>query len=210
MKQRPTELSQPKLGDPQRAFDYVRDAFFPKWDRQRRWKLCLNQRLKGEHGECHSERQTIEIGPTAANELLLLIVHEICHAVAGPSHSQRWKSRMLVAATTAATVGMAKLAVQLQDEVIAYDKEDAPSLTQQIYNNLEDMACAGAVPPAFEHVRTHLLHEYNFTEGEFRKRFPRAERVYREACEARARRRAAREQRQQLSGGASNSESVPK
>lgn len=200
MKQQSAKLSHLHSGDPHRAFDYVRDAFFPKWDRQRKWKLSVNRRLKGEHGKCYTERQTIEIGPTGTNELLLLIIHEICHAAASPCHGQRWKSRVLVAAKTAATIGLDKLAKQLQDEVIAYDNNDMPSLTQQVHDRLEGIALVGAAPPVFEQVRDYLLREYTLTEGEFRKRFPRAEKVYREACEARAQRQAAREERRRLSG----------
>ncbi len=200
MKQIPPKPSRRQLSDPHRAFDYVRDAFFPKWDRQRKWKLCVNRRLKGGHGKCHTERQTIEIGPPGTNELLLLIIHEICHAAASPCHGQRWKRRVLVAAKTAATIGLDKLAKQLQEEVIAYDNKGMPSLTQQVHDRLEGIALVGAAPPVFEQARDYLLREYNLTEGEFRKRFPRAEKVYREACEARVRREAAREERRRLSG----------
>lgn len=185
MKRRPAKLSHRQFGDPYRSFDYVRDVFFPKWDRRRKWKLCVNRRLKWGTGQCHREHQTIEIGPTKPNVLLLLIIHEICHAAASPSHGQRWKGRLLLAAQTAAIVGMDKLAEQLRNEVTIYDKR-APSRNQAVYADLESIAISSAAPPKFEQVLNYLLCEYKITEVEFRKHCPRAEKFYREACEAHA------------------------
>jgi hypothetical protein len=169
---------------PQEAFSFIRKRFFPRWDRLGKWKLCIRRHLKPGRGKCLPERQTIVISSASSNQLVVLIIHEICHAVASQSHGQRWKRRMLKGADTAVALGLSELAEQLRVEVVAYNNPDAPSVSAEIYAKIEDVGYCRRVPPPFRQLAAYLRREYTMTRNEFRTRLPRAALVYRKARQA--------------------------
>jgi hypothetical protein len=177
---------------PQEAFEFVRMTFFPKWDRQRRWKLRILPRLRSGCGKCLTERQIIVIAPTASHRLLPLIIHEICHAAAAVHHGQRWKRRVLKAADTAAAIGLASLAEELRKDTGAYGDEMSRLTAAQVYTQIEDAVITANELPSFKRVAAWVRSEYNFTPSEFHRRFRRAAEIYRKACLYRAEKEAAR------------------
>lgn len=67
--------------DYQVAFNYVRQAFFPRWDRKREWALLEVDDLDGACGSCVTPEKRVKIVPGySGNCLLLILIHEICHS----------------------------------------------------------------------------------------------------------------------------------
>jgi hypothetical protein len=66
----------------QADFVTVRDLYFRRWDWAGRWRLKICS-LPG-NGRCDDERRLILIDPKSYDreENLVVIIHEICHAVA--------------------------------------------------------------------------------------------------------------------------------
>ena len=91
-----------------RLFVRARSQFFPKWDTAREWRIVEGRRRgwDGETGYCSSQEKRIyidtsEAGWLSRDELLALIIHEICHDVATAHHLERWATRMEKAAQKA-------------------------------------------------------------------------------------------------------------
>ena len=102
-------------------FAYARENFFPKWDLDCQWEIVAGQRKrsKGETGYCSSKEKRIYIAPHQVRNmpddgLLALVIHEICHDVATPHHTERWVKRMEVAAKTAESLSQPELACKIR------------------------------------------------------------------------------------------------
>lgn len=88
----------------QTAFQYVRLNFFPKWDREGKWRVvenpsCSKSDIKKEVGDvlalCCDLNKCIfffEI-PDDEDALYALLIHEICH-VSGRGHGKKWARNM--------------------------------------------------------------------------------------------------------------------
>lgn len=89
----------------QNAFQYVRQTFFPRWDRKRKWKVvqtrsCLeSDGRKKEVGDvlatCCDINKCIFFNeiPENKDDLHALLIHEICH-VSGRGHGNKWARNM--------------------------------------------------------------------------------------------------------------------
>ena len=68
------------------------------------------------------ETKTIHVMnvPGEDNDLQLLLIHEICHAVAAGSHAKRWRERMAKAAQKAKQMRLNKFAKMIYKEVQVY------------------------------------------------------------------------------------------
>ena len=87
------------------AFQKVKQNYFPRWDRAGEWKIkkmemhftCgKKMRTRFFQGRCEPWTKTIFIVFTSNIETLEgIIIHEVCHAIAGTLHTNRWKERML-------------------------------------------------------------------------------------------------------------------
>jgi hypothetical protein len=85
------------------AFKFIRETFFPKWDKVGSWRVKIKKDLSSQ-GICNARAKSILIQreKPISGSLFLLLVHGICHSVAAPSgHGKRWKERMLRAAGVA-------------------------------------------------------------------------------------------------------------
>ena len=89
-------------------YQYVRTTFFPQWDRKRQWKAQLSGGPFASNGSCESETKTININwETDPKDLVLVLIHEIAHAVARDYHGKKWQARMEKAAKRAEEIGEA-------------------------------------------------------------------------------------------------------
>src|SRR5262245_5171459 len=90
---------------------YIKHLFFPRWDRDDRWRFSTRSRRRV-HGHCDPVARTIEIvaHPSDSDERDRLLIHEICHAVAPGNHGVVWQQRMEKAAATADDLGRSRLA----------------------------------------------------------------------------------------------------
>ena len=98
------------------SVEYVRQTFFPRWDRKRRWQIVEVDDLDGSQGRCVREVKTISIvrGMTAGDDLLVLLIHEIGHAVSNGYHARLWLLRMEKAAEVGDGKGLAAIASLLR------------------------------------------------------------------------------------------------
>jgi hypothetical protein len=106
------------------AYADVRRDFFPRWDRQRLWRF----RVGGAPGRCQSQCDTklrlirINVLHPEPDERDLLLIHEICHALACVAHWRPWFRRMRKAADRAEAFGRAHLADMIRQHVREYEE----------------------------------------------------------------------------------------
>jgi len=164
----------------QEAFDYVRETFFPQWDRKRQWTVRLNE-FAPYYGQADPKTKIITLNYVSDNDGYLhrLLVHEICHVVAAQQHGKRWQERYLKAATTAKEVGREHLATLIAEDIEIYTSPDkqVPMTATDIYRRIEDILLA--VPTIqYEDLISRVAWEYGMLPPEFLKRYKRCREVY--------------------------------
>lgn len=72
-----------------KAWFGIKKNVFPQWDRGGHWRLHVRTLSGPTHGHCDREKKCIYIArvPEDPDERDLLLVHEICHALAGITES---------------------------------------------------------------------------------------------------------------------------
>ncbi len=121
----------------QRELKQVRKAFFPRWDRAKLWKCRTVRELDGACAKCVAESKTLKIA--FSDNPTLLLIHEICHAVAGYGHSKKWQARMAKAAIDAERGGRPELAVQIREEIRGYQETPVTGKVAEIYGLIDDV-----------------------------------------------------------------------
>ena len=102
------------------AFQVVREQFFPKWDRAKRWRVRQVDYLDESQGKCCRDRKEIQIlNFPDGEERNLLLIHEIAHAF-DLGHEERWQARIKSALDTAEQLGRTELAGLLREELAQY------------------------------------------------------------------------------------------
>jgi hypothetical protein len=122
----------------QNSFEQIKREFFPKWDRLGEWKIewASENDMHGSQGKCCSEKKVILVSYLSYE----LIIHEICHAIAGPHHGKTWANRFLKAANHAGRIGHIELHNSIINECNLYELEIARITAQVIYQRIEDAA----------------------------------------------------------------------
>jgi len=102
----------------EKAFEYVKNTYFPRWDKSRKWKVeeCSEELCaigaRGVDGKCESKTKTIKINMTRIskdqNDLYDLLIHEICHCH-NLGHGESWQNAMFKRANIARTLGQLEL-----------------------------------------------------------------------------------------------------
>jgi len=64
-----------------------------------------------------------------ADSRTVTLIHEICHAVTGPSHGKRFRARLHQAAQHAKQLGEMALALALSQEADGYEPEAGEQIT---------------------------------------------------------------------------------
>lgn len=166
----------------------IKHQFFPRWDRDHRWRISTRSRRKVE-GCCEPERRVIEIAVQYADQDKRdrLLIHEICHAVADGGHGNKWQDRMERAARRADDLGRDRLARLLREEIEEYQQgwkpvDEAYGIVQEWLTCNPDLTLA--------QVRQALADQYGLLVTEVGKTLRRFKKVFmeakREAQEARA------------------------
>lgn len=120
----------------QDEFRQICDTFFPQWNRDG-WECRECQNLNGSCGECCTKSKTVKIAADVDN-LTLVLIHEICHAVGGSGHEAEWQNSMEDVAVQAQKIGRSKLAGQIREEVRQY--QETPITTEEdIYERLDEI-----------------------------------------------------------------------
>lgn len=166
----------------QRHFHSVKSVFFPRWDRDDRWRVTTSSK-RNVDGYCDSKRRVIEIVRTSSDhpdKLDLLLIHEICHAFSS-GHGKMWQDRMSKAIKRAHEVGRHELAQLLQDEILGYQRSPSASLQRELfYGSIED-AVLGRPKTTLPAIISYLADKNGMLESEVCKSYPRTEAVFRKA-----------------------------
>lgn len=166
-----------------RAFEAVRQRYFPRWDREQQWRVRVgfhSPELGRADGYCDGESKTIWINPTrvtSGDDLDQLLIHEICHAIAGKGHTQkRFQARLHQVAGTARKLGRDTLAENIESEVLEY--EETPQVTPKtVYSEVSDVLVD--LPKAsFEQVVFHLAQRHAVTQDQLLVWCPKLRAVY--------------------------------
>ncbi len=160
----------------QKAFEYVRVTFFPRWDRNKKWIVRLNHDLPS-IGRCNHETKSIEISYISDDDdkLYLLLIHEICHALQ-LGHAGIWQARMLKASEKAKEISHENLSEMLKKEVDGYirsPKVTAKVIYFEIYDAIMD------VPTVKYHdLIEYMARQYGQYPTEFEKNYKKCREVY--------------------------------
>jgi hypothetical protein len=167
------------LKDYEREFDYVRQTYFPRWDRKKEWNCHVLDDVDGAEGQCRSESKTIKIGYTVGSRLRLLFIHEIAHAAASVGHDKKWQARMKKAAQKAETIGEFELSGEIRKEIEGYnDPENLRPTAAIIYQQIEDTVRDGSTVLPFEAVMDHIRRLYGMSRPDFLKKYKRVQRAF--------------------------------
>jgi hypothetical protein len=164
----------------QEAFEYIRNTFFPQWDKKHQWIAREVDDLPSE-GNCERETKTISLRylPREDDKLYLWLIHEICHSTT-PSHGRKWINRMLRIASRAKATGHDNLAKELFNHVDKYQKSE-PLRAQDVYQMIED-AVIDAPDWSYDDIINWVAQECGCSEEELEKEFKRCRKVYDEVA----------------------------
>ncbi len=128
----------------QKAFETVRRDYFPRWDKGKKWHLEYDNG-RSAHGICDTATKTIWIGaavvPEREKELLLTIIHEICHSFhgCGGLHGPSWQQKMRQKAHLAKQKGDEALAGLIQEDIEGYTSCPERIYASTVYNSIEQI-----------------------------------------------------------------------
>ena len=162
------------------VFDFVRRAFFPRWDKKNQWVIRELSSLPSE-GRCDNDKKTIFVKyvPEEDDRLYELLIHEICHAVASPGHGKKFLVRMAKAATTAQMLGYGELSRMLNTDIEETKKGLIVDATE-IYNLVGDWA-VDKPDLTYDEMLEAVSRRFGFYPAELEKRYKRFRKVYEEA-----------------------------
>jgi hypothetical protein len=162
-----------------KEFQYVKETFFPTWDKQGLWRLELAEDLNGATAYCKTEPKTIEVLKSVGfDKLRVILIHEISHAVTSCGHGKPWLSRMEKAAQKAERLGMNDLAQQIRSGLDWYG--EAPHYRQVIYTQIVD-AVISQPDADFMTLISVVGREYGISGEELLESCKRARKVYDQA-----------------------------
>jgi hypothetical protein len=120
-----------------REFDEIRRQFFPRWVQGGHWRVTFGYRSSERDalGHCDLATKTIFVAPFLRNQPAArrhTLVHEVCHAVAGLGHGEKFCRRLRGAARRAEALGDLGLAWRLSEEAGQY--EEAPLMSAWVYS----------------------------------------------------------------------------
>ena len=168
-------MTKPRL---KHEFQTVRQQFFPRWDRESRWRIRQVSDLNGAHGRVYPETRTIRITHLPdGDEGTVLLIHEIAHAASNWGHGKKWQARMERAAVAADAMSRPELARLLRKEVAGYRDPVARVTARLAYQEISD-AVVEAPDVTFLQVVDCLRRDYGFSRKEFLDRFRRARAVF--------------------------------
>ena len=108
-------------------FAWVRATLFPRWRRGTEWSVTYGTRSDETHedGYCDTDGRVIYVHPkqsqSEADTRRLVLVHEVCHAVAGSGHGRKFCKRMRRAARDADGAGERELGTLLESEAVQHE-----------------------------------------------------------------------------------------
>ncbi len=169
----------------QKAGDYIHKTFFPLWDQKGQWAIKEDYKLLGQ-GLCSEDKKTIflQFVSSKNDDLYLLLIHEICHAVTNSSHGKKWFDRMLKASNRAKEIGLKNLSERLLNELVGY-KEAPPINAKYVYGTIEDWVIQSETLVPYKPLIEALSKDLGCTKGDLTKKYTLTKRAYQKAVKLR-------------------------
>jgi hypothetical protein len=170
----------------QAAWHAMRKDYFPRWDRERRWRIRHGNLPGACRGKCFPDKRLVVIAeyPDDPDKRDWLLIHETCHAFrgCGGNHGATWQARMTRASRRARALGRPGLAKLLDEDVANYRQAalDHPNPTLALYGLLGDWASQEPHAP-YKVLLKAVAAEYGMTVPEMLDAFPRCRKVYEQA-----------------------------
>ena len=157
----------------------IKKLYFPRWDREELWRISTRSK-RNVQGHCDPVRRVIEIviQHDDLDERDQLLIHEICHAVAGGGHGKTWQSRMEKAAHKADEIGRPRLGDLLREEIVNYRTMGVG--IEEAYQSIRDWV-AHEPDITLMQVKRSMANQYGLLVTEVGAKFRRTEMVYRDA-----------------------------
>jgi hypothetical protein len=172
------------MGRLEEVFAQVCKTFFPRWNRDARWRVssCLdggpNHRIaRG------SKTILLSVNPEDDAELHCLLIHEICHAITRTRHDKKWLHRMKQAVDKALAIGREDLAELILREVESYARAGTrlKMMSDLVYYSIED--CVFANPSlSCDEVLESVAFKWGFSPTELERNWRRCRQVYEDAA----------------------------
>jgi hypothetical protein len=165
-----------------KSFEFVRTAFFPRWDKNREWGIKRVWHLPA-HGKCDRLSKNILLKELSQeeDELHYILIHEICHASSSPYHGKCWQERMIKASERAERLGFKELSKLIDEEAKTY-RQIPKNIHREAYDFIYDTVTAYPYIK-FENMIVHVAKEYGMYPKEFKRRFKRCKKIFRQAKE---------------------------
>jgi hypothetical protein len=163
----------------QAAWHQVCKDFFPRWHHGQFWRVKIDGTCPA-HGQCEPRKRlvTVQYVSEESDQRDLLLIHEICHAVAGQGHKLRWQRRLEQAAARAGELGRDQLQALLVEELRVY-RAGLKVTAAMIYGDIQDaVAFAENKIPSYAALRALTACQYDMRPRELEKKYPRCRRVY--------------------------------
>jgi hypothetical protein len=156
------------------AFVFVKTAFFPRWDKNESWRVQYSKTRKCQ-GRADDEAKTIIYG---SGDPVLVLAHEICHAVTNGGHGKKWIARYEKVAVRASRIGMAELSKQIREEIEQYRGRPREDLATCIYEDIEDIILNSYETPTYKSVVGWVAWKNGTTRRELEKKYKRCRAAY--------------------------------
>ncbi len=170
-------------GSVTQLFEDVRRAYFPRWDRKRRWTCQVGIAPGTRRGSfCDRRLKAIYISPedAASPNVQAIIIHEITHAVAWGDHGAAFQHRESVAADRATALGDKTLASQIRKDIEVCRRCPPCATAEEVYSLVRDVVVMDRIRE-YEQVLEAVSNEYVTTPEEFEKYHPRTRKVFEKA-----------------------------
>jgi len=160
----------------EKEYNRIKEVYYPRWDRLGRWNLEIKDDLDGANGRANAENKINLSRGFKGPYLSLLIIHEIAHAVVGPSHEKKWRNRMSKAYETAIEIGEDEIANLIQKELDGY--EESIKITADIvYGTIKD-AILENPEATFDIIVEMVRRNLGITKDFFNAHYKRANKVF--------------------------------
>jgi hypothetical protein len=189
-------------------YEQVKKSYFPKWDRDGRWTLKIisghSERLDGAFGISMFRTREILINQNFAQaqdkeEVELLLIHEICHAVTNCGHKETFFKRFEKTAQSADEKGLHSFAELIRNEIESYKRNPVRGFCEEVYSQIEDWVVEDGEKD-FDALIRGVAHDLSSSPDETLRRCTRCRQVYEKAMRKRKRHDAANGKLRRLFG----------
>lgn len=162
-----------------REYEYVRETFFPKWDRKHQWRIkrVWHLPLPAKYDD-EAKKILIQSIPEARDGLHTLLIHEISHCV-GRHHGKRFRNRLSRAKDKAEIIGRKTLAEKIGEGLSILEDPTPPyNRVPDVYKRIYDKVFMSDRKISWPRLLREVSWDTGMYPKEFLKRFKRAQKTF--------------------------------